>query len=458
MRTLLLLTPFSLLALTACSGSDEKNAADEAETDTDGNTDTDTGTDTDVPSEEASLRVLHLSPDAPSVDAYAAGAVAVTGLGFQSGTPYLPVPAGDLDVAIVPADGSIDDAVLELSLPLVGGSSYTAVAWRRVASLDALLLTDDASGIDPGNVRIQLVHAAADVGDVDVWALGSGTLLADDFAQGASAVLDVPVGPLAVGLDLDEDAVPDVTFDVPELPGGALYNVFAVNDDGGAFLLAQLPDGSVARVDPVPPTPKAELRVLHLSPDTLAVDVFVNQGAAPSFSGVPYGAGSGYAQVPAGTYSVQVSPSGSPAADAVLDVGGIELMDGMRYSAVAYGSLASIQALALVDDYADIAAGHLRLQLVHAAEGVGTVDVWELSGPTLLADEFAYGASGSLDVPSGPLAVGLDLDDDASPDVTFSVPVLGIDTLVNVYAVADANGPYLLAQFEDGTVATVLPD
>ena len=54
-------------------------------------------------SETASLRVLHFSSDAPTVDVYAAGGLAVEGLAFTSGTPYLDVPAGTLPVAVTVA-------------------------------------------------------------------------------------------------------------------------------------------------------------------------------------------------------------------------------------------------------------------------------------------------------------------------------------------------------------------
>ena len=53
-----------------------------------------------------------------------------------------------------------------------------------------------------------------------------------------------------IGFDVDNDASPDLTFDLPTLDGGVLANVFAVNDgEGNVFLNAQLPTGDTARGD-----------------------------------------------------------------------------------------------------------------------------------------------------------------------------------------------------------------
>ena len=199
----------------------------------------------------------------------------------------------------------------------------------------------------------------------------------------------------------------------------------------------------------------ARVRVLHLSPDAPAVDVFVNAGADATVSALAFEAGTDYLEVPAGTYDFQVAASGATAADAVLNIDGLALDADVSYTAVAYGALADISAMALVDDSEGIEAGNIRLQVSHAASGVGTVDIWELTGGSMLVEAFEYGATGTLDVPGGALELGLDLDADASPDVTFSVPDLGADVAVNVFAVTDATGAFLLAQLPDGSTARV---
>ena len=56
-----------------------------------------------------------------------------------------------------------------------------------------------------------------------------------------------------MGIDVNNDASPDLVFDLPELPADLFVNLYAVNDNSGnVFLLAQLPDGATVRIDPAP--------------------------------------------------------------------------------------------------------------------------------------------------------------------------------------------------------------
>jgi hypothetical protein len=90
---------------------------------------------------------------------------------------------------------------------------------------------------------------------VDLWNVpvsGEPTALWTDVDfGGAGAALDLPAGAYTLGVDVDDDASPDLLFELPELPAGTFANVFAVNDEAGeVFLLVQLRDGSTARIDP----------------------------------------------------------------------------------------------------------------------------------------------------------------------------------------------------------------
>lgn len=247
------LLPFAAVALLALS-----TGCTTADDDSDDVVDSEVATDdTGTPVEEtATLRALHLSPDAPAVDIFVGDpdTPAVEGLRFAEGTGYLTVPAGTYDIWISAAGSPSADAVLEVTgLALAADTAYSAVAVDQVGAISALALVDDASGLDNGNVRFQVSHAAPGVGAVDIWAVlpdGAAKLL-DDVPFGATATLDdLPASAYTLAFDVDEDGAGDVLFDVPELPGGTFANVFATNDvDGNVFLIAHLPDGTTARID-----------------------------------------------------------------------------------------------------------------------------------------------------------------------------------------------------------------
>jgi hypothetical protein len=218
--------------------------------------DGDTGDgDGDGDGDTAQLRVLHLGVDAPAVDVYLDGSdtPAVEALAFEAGTGYLDVPTGEHTVDLVAAGGDPSTPAASFTTPaLEAGVAYSGVAHDYLANLGLLALVDDAADIVEGEIRIQVTHAAPDVGEVDIWEItGEPIALLENVPYGASGTLNVPNGALELGIDVDDDAVPDVTFSVPALGADQMVNVYAVNEDGGApvFLLAHLPDGATARVD-----------------------------------------------------------------------------------------------------------------------------------------------------------------------------------------------------------------
>jgi hypothetical protein len=211
------------------------------------------------------------------------------------------------------------------------------------------------------------------------------------------------------------------------------------------------------------PADMAMIRVMHLGVGAPDVDVFAN-GEGPVFAGLAFRNSTQYAEVPAGEYTFDVSAAGTPVDEAVITAGPLALEADTAYTAVAIGDLeqndeTGLQVIPLVDDAADIDAANVRITVVHAAPAVGEVDIWEITAePVALLENVPYAASAGLpDIPAGPLEIGVDVDDDANPDVTFSVDASGLGgQQVNVYANNDADGNVaLVAQLADGTVLTI---
>ncbi len=208
---------------------------------------------------------------------------------------------------------------------------------------------------------------------------------------------------------------------------------------------------------------QAHIRVLHLSPGAPNVDVFVNAGATPVVSDLPFPEGTPYLDVPPASYDFDVSATGTSAAAAVLSIPNLALEAGTYYTAVAYDEVANIQALALVDDYAGLAAGKIRVRAIHAASGVGEVDIWNIPStgePSPLWTNVDFGAAGdALDLDAGEYTIGVDVDNDATPDLVFALPDLAAGTFVNAFATADATGDvFLLAELRDGTTLRIDPE
>ena len=212
---------------------------------------------------------------------------------------------------------------------------------------------------------------------------------------------------------------------------------------------------------PMADAEKASLRVMHLSPDAPEVDIFVN-GMDKAVEALPFAAGTGYLTVDEGMYDFAVAPNGGMVGDSVLDINDITLSKDTFYTAVAFGMLNNISALALVDDYSALEPGLIRVRAIHTADGVGEVDIWnipEAGNPGALYEDVGYGMVGNyLELPEGAYTIGFDVNNDASPDLTFRLPALPAGTVANVFAIKDDSGVYLIAQLQDGTIATISPE
>ena len=207
---------------------------------------------------KTNLRAIHLSPDAPEVDIYfnSSATPSVTDLAFNEGTGFLAINAGTYDVAVAPANTSLGDAVLTVNdVDLGANQRYTAVAFAPVASIDAMLLTDDLSTPPAGQIRVRAIHTASAVGQVDIWNIpsaGSPSLLYENVDFGvAGGYLTIPAGAYTLGFDVNNDGTPELTFTTPSLAAGTVANIFAVSDAGSnVYLLAQLQNSQVAQINP----------------------------------------------------------------------------------------------------------------------------------------------------------------------------------------------------------------
>jgi hypothetical protein len=431
---------------------------------------------------KTSIRAIHLSPGAPNVDVILDGDVEealVRDLAFRRTSRYVELPAGEATLDVLPAGAAFEQRVLHVGpVVLEGEKQYTAVAFDAVATIRALLLEDDAgTTLGAGNIRVRFVHAAAGVGKVDVWSLpaqGSPALVYDNIELGGSGpYLDLPIGAHELGIDVNDDAQPEIIFPLPSLAAGTVANIFAVADTAGAVnLIAQVQSGATLEIEPKvemqnppppPPPPPGDptnLRVLHLSPDAPAVNVYANGDAAAAVSGLAFGSGTSYLSIPSGDYRFDISPATGTIQDSILRIDDISLAEDASYTAVAVGELRSLQVLALEDRLDAVPAGKIRVRAIHAAAGVGEVDIWNIparGAPSRLYENGAVGVAGDyLELPAAAYSLGIDANDDARPDFVFDLPALAEGTVANVYAVRDSAGAvYLLAQFADSTLAKI---
>jgi hypothetical protein len=173
------------------------------------------------------------------------------------------------------------------------------------------------------------------------------------------------------------------------------------------------------------------LRVAHLSTDAPPVDVWVN--GAVVLSNVPYKTVSGYLDLPAGEYRIQVTPVGA-AAPVVIDAT-VPLTAGSVYTVAAVGFLSSdsLVPLVLLDDLS-LGSG-ARIRFVHASADTGAVDVAVAGGPVLFSGVAFQEASDYIEVPAG--TYDLEARPAGESEVALSIPGVSVvgGTTYTVFAV-----------------------
>lgn len=197
----------------------------------------------------AHVRVLHGSPDAPSVDVYVndAKVEALSGLEFGDLSAYVSVPGGTYAIKVcATADATvcpIDVAALEVA----DGVKYTIAATNDLASIEAQVLVDDPSPT-ADETQVRVVHFSADTPAVDVLTQDGSTKVVENLQYPkATDYLSLPAGSydLKVCANADNTVCP-LDPGALDLAAGTSYSVFAIGSLEGSTLTAAVGVDGVA--------------------------------------------------------------------------------------------------------------------------------------------------------------------------------------------------------------------
>jgi hypothetical protein len=414
------------------------------------------------------LRVFHMNEEAGQVDIYLDGSdtALIPDLDYKSATGYLWVAPGAYSFDIRTTDAAADSApAAEVdNIELASGETATLVAYGNVAEFAALRLDDDLSAPTDGTVRLRVIHTAMGdaVATVDVLSLGTDGMYGEvvgDFAYGAVAgpVDIIGDAPVQFALDADQDDAADFAFYAAALPAGAIVDAFATIDADGVSLTGLTSSGLVV---PIPASTTTKIRVLHGS--TIAngaapggVDGYVaGDTSASLFTNLLFAEATGFLTPDAGAIGFDVYAAGATDAPA-LAIPELTYEAGLTYTLLAYDDGTSIGGLRILDN--GVVGGvpgddQIIVSATHAANGVGAVDVY--LGETLLLEEFAFGATGTLGdaVNIGDAQIGIDADRDGTVDLSYDLTgaPAGVPYNLVVVNLTDAGGVQIWALGPEG--------
>jgi Domain of unknown function (DUF4397) len=180
-------------------------------------------------SEDAQVRVAHLSPDAPNVDVYVNGEPVLTDVPYTTISSYLSLPAGTQQVTVYAA-GDTSRPVIDTPVELAAGGAYTIAAVGLVTdgSITAQVYQDDLRAPSAGNAKLRVIHASPDAGPVDVVPRGGDPLVTDLAFPEDTPYAEVPAGTYT--LDVNAAGTDQTVLTVPDaaLASGGVYSAFAV--------------------------------------------------------------------------------------------------------------------------------------------------------------------------------------------------------------------------------------
>jgi hypothetical protein len=405
---------------------------------------------------DACINVVHASPDAPNVDIYLDGQLALSNLAFGWYGGWVAVPAGDHQVQVTATGTAPDTAVIDATVTVESGMAYHIAATGYLAEIAPQIYPVDVSAIDEGSARVSVIHTVPDAPAVDVAVTGGDVLVPNLAFPSASDDLTVPAGTydLEVRIAGTEDValpLPGTTFDA-----STRYDIFAIGSlaDGILTVLvipSPIHGGTVATT---PATCTAALgigadgdacvNVVHASPDAPAVDVYVDGQLA--LSNLAFGAFSGWVPVPAGEHRIQVTATGAAIDTAVIDAT-VTLESGVAYQVAATGLLANITPQIFETDLSELSADTARVRVIHASPDAPAVDVAVTGGDVLISGLAFPSASDALEVPAG--AYDLEVRPAGTTDVALALPGVQLDAGM-VYDV------FAIGQVGDGTLTVLV--
>ncbi|MBY6037569.1 DUF4397 domain-containing protein [Fictibacillus nanhaiensis] len=177
-------------------------------------------------SNDALVRIVHASPDAPAVDVYVNGKPAVKGASFKTATEYIPLAAGPHKVEIFAA-GTTSNPVISQELTVEGGKAYTVAAANTLKNIE-LVVAEDALRVTNGKAKVRVGHLSPDAPTVDVGVIDGPTLF-----SGASFKTITDYKELDPNTYRLEIRTPDgkqiLGLSGTKLDANTIYTIFAVN-------------------------------------------------------------------------------------------------------------------------------------------------------------------------------------------------------------------------------------
>jgi hypothetical protein len=201
--------------------------------------------------EQASVRVLHLSPDVPRIDVYVDGSKTLAAVPFKTATKHAQVPAGTHTVELRPGGSATGVRSLTTARATVAaGAAYTLAAVGPAAKLQLLVLKDDFTAPPQGKAKLRSIDAAPQSPPIDIAIAGGPVLFHNLTFPKATPFATVDAGSMA--LEVRMAGTDQVVFrsGARSVPAGAILTMAGTVSPTGSIEVLPILDAAGAGATP----------------------------------------------------------------------------------------------------------------------------------------------------------------------------------------------------------------
>ncbi len=210
------------------------------------------GSDSSTPSaDESNLRIVHASPDAPSLDVFFGTDLRLAGLSFREASNPIAVEPGNISLSFNSAgtNTTLTQAVIQVGTT----QSFTAALINFLNEIETVVIADDLIAPGENLIKFRLAHLSPSAPAFDVYINESGTESDLDFLRpvlenisfrSVSDFLQVERGEYRIRLTVAGTTVVAIDSDNLNLDGERIFTFLALESESGGepFGLALIRD------------------------------------------------------------------------------------------------------------------------------------------------------------------------------------------------------------------------
>lgn len=179
--------------------------------------------------QDATLRVVHTSPDASALDVHVNGNVMADTLEYKSATDYSLLASGENELMLVNSEG---ETVLEETIQLEAGKRYAVIVAGLMNELE-MVLAEEEQVVAEGKSKIRVIQVSPNA-NIDLSVQGGQDLIGDAEFKTVGEYIEVNPNPLEIEasvLGITDLTIPDIDI---QLEPNSVYSIYLVGLVEGA--------------------------------------------------------------------------------------------------------------------------------------------------------------------------------------------------------------------------------